>query len=81
MATKAGAAAEAFTILSQARSRAPEISDVRLFWEAFQKTLAGRRKIIVDDPAGGAKASRRIFWPDPPRLLPATSGDAKSPKP
>jgi Cu+-exporting ATPase len=51
--------AHSFSDRLEARSSAPEVTDLRLFWEAVAKVLAGRPKLILD--ASTARPSRLVL--------------------
>jgi HflK protein len=48
-----------FIAVAEAYDRAPDVTGLRLHLETVEKTLAGRRKVIVDSTAGGAR--RQLF--------------------
>jgi len=48
-----------FLAISQAAAVAPEETHLRIYWEAMEQLLAGRRKIILDQLPGGGR--RRVF--------------------
>jgi membrane protease subunit HflK len=48
----AASEADSFNALRQARQTAPSLADVNLFWEKLAESLAGKNKVILDDPGG-----------------------------
>ena len=48
-----------FIAAAEAYGRSPDVTGLRLYLETIEKTLAGRRKVIVDSTAGGAR--RQLF--------------------
>ena len=51
--------ANRFLARAEAYGQAPEATRFRLRMETIEKTLAGRRKVILDSPSGGAR--RQVF--------------------
>ena len=45
---RASGEADAFTYRSSARASAPMVTDLRLYWDAIAKELAGKSKVILD---------------------------------
>ncbi len=77
---KARAKAEAFEVLSRARSSHKGLDDLRLYWETMARSLAHKRKIVLDARSNAMQAPRRLFWPDPPSL-PTTTFQAPNGNP
>ena len=57
---KARGEAARFVSKATAYAAAPEVTRIRLHLDTIEETLAGRRKVIVDKPAGGVR--RRILF-------------------
>ncbi|OHB81671.1 MAG: hypothetical protein A2V98_07025 [Planctomycetes bacterium RBG_16_64_12] len=56
---KAQGLADRFVAVAEAQAQAPELTRLRLYLETIERTLAGRKKIIVDHPPEGAR--RQLF--------------------
>ena len=56
---RAAGSAERFTKLAGAYHEAPEVTRLRLYLQTIEESLTGRRKVILDRPASGAR--RQLF--------------------
>jgi len=68
---RAGGSAARFLSLSDAYRSGPVVTRLRLYLQAVEKALAGRRLVIIDRPAGGARrqlylGKKGFFNPAPP---------------
>ncbi|MFH1268186.1 MAG: cation-translocating P-type ATPase family protein [Planctomycetota bacterium] len=68
--------ADRFVAVAEAHSQGPEITRLRLYLEMVERCLAGRKKVIVDRPTGGAR--RQLFFGRPGLLgtLPRAPSEA-----
>ena len=74
---EAEAGAARYVALAKAFAESPQVSWLRLYLETVETVLAGKRKLIVDGPAGG---SRRQVWLVPEGLWKAAPfGPAEEP--
>jgi regulator of protease activity HflC (stomatin/prohibitin superfamily) len=85
---RAAGSAERFVAMAQAYALSPIVTRLRFYLQAVEEALAGRRKVILDHPANGARRmlylGKKDLWKpltSPPEIMPEKTDVKGTPGP